>query len=35
MLGRDAYLDGLLDQSVLFRHPTNANSIAWQHSLRS
>jgi H+/gluconate symporter-like permease len=21
--------------SVLFRHPTNANSIAWQHSLRS
>ena len=23
------------NQSVLFRHPTNANSIAWQHSLRS
>ena len=23
------------NQSVLFRHPTNANSRAWQHSLRS
>ena len=22
-------------QSVLFRHPTNANSTAWQHSLRA
>jgi uncharacterized protein len=36
--GRSCRSNGLklwLGQSVLFRHPTNANSIAWQHSLTS